>query len=59
VTYAGGKLVYSNDLGVTWKDSPLTIPSDILGQPLSNSDAKESFYVLYTSAPAHLPPFHR
>jgi hypothetical protein len=50
VAYAGGKVVYSNDLGANWNDSPLTIPSDLLDTPLITSDAKGNFYLFYTSS---------
>src|ERR1051325_2967901 len=49
VVYVGGKLMYSNDLGTSWKDG-LTLPSDILETPLVTSDAKGNFIVLYTLA---------
>lgn len=50
VAYAGGKVVYSNDLGANWKDSPLAIPADIIETPVLTSDSKGNFYIFYTSA---------
>jgi len=50
VVYAGGKLLYSGDMGATWKEPSLTVPSDILDTPTLASDAKGNFFVFYTSA---------
>ncbi|HEX8060568.1 MAG TPA: sialidase family protein, partial [Cyclobacteriaceae bacterium] len=50
VVYAGGKILYSNDLGATWKDTPLTLPSDIFETPTLACDARGNFLVFYTTA---------
>jgi hypothetical protein len=50
VVYVNAKVVYSTDLGATWTDASLTLPSDILETPLVTSDSKGNFIIFYTSA---------
>lgn len=50
VVYVGGKVKYSTDLGSTWSDASITLPSDILETPVLTSDAKGNFIIFYTSA---------
>ena len=50
VVYVGGKVTYTTDLGTTWKDASIALPSDILETPVVASDARGTFIIFYTSA---------
>ncbi|HMJ68826.1 MAG TPA: sialidase family protein [Cyclobacteriaceae bacterium] len=49
VAWAAGKLVYSNDAGVTWKDSQPTISDVGKGTPSVAVDSKGNFFVAYSN----------
>lgn len=48
VAYAAGKLMYSNDAGITWKQSASAI-SDASGTPTLTGDTKGNFYCVYSN----------
>ena len=50
VAYAAGKLLYSNDAGVTWKDSAPGMTETANGTPSLAVDPKGTFYLVYSSA---------
>jgi hypothetical protein len=50
VAYAAGKLMYSNDAGVTWKQSTSVLSGGSNGTPSIASDPKGNFYLVYTNA---------
>lgn len=50
VAYAAGKLMYSNDAGVTWKQSASTIADGSNGTPSLAADTKGNFFAVYSSS---------
>lgn len=49
VAYAAGKIMYSNDAGITWKQSASSI-ADASGTPSLTGDSKGNFYFVYSNA---------
>ncbi len=52
VTCATGKLMYSEDNGVTWMNSSSTLPPAIAGTPVLASDSKGNFHLIYSLDPS-------
>lgn len=47
--YAAGKMMISNDAGVTWTASSLQLPVDLKGTPNLTADSKGNFFLVYST----------
>jgi hypothetical protein len=50
VAYAAGKVMYSNDAGVTWMESSFRFGDSGTSMPALTSDSKGNFYLVYSTA---------
>jgi len=50
VAYAAGKVMYSNDGGVTWKQSTFTFGETGSALPSMTADTKGNFYMVYSTS---------
>ena len=49
VAYAAGKMMISNDAGVTWTASQLNFPAELKGTPNLTADSKGNFFIVYST----------